>query len=74
MNHEQIAIVLRNLESKYGWNPIMEGQNIIGVTYQGQSVTLEPGGQFELSGAPVESLQQTCAEVNSHLSQAREYT
>lgn len=35
----------------------------------GQSVTLEPGGQFELSGAPLENLHQTCAEVNSHLYQ-----
>ena len=37
----------------------------------GQSVTLEPGGQFELSGAPLENLHQTCAEVNSHLYQVR---
>jgi gamma-glutamylcysteine synthetase len=34
-----------------------------------QSISLEPGGQFELSGAPVETLHQTCAEVNSHLYQ-----
>jgi hypothetical protein len=33
----------------------------IGVTYEGQSVTLEPGGQFELSGAPVETIHKTCA-------------
>lgn len=40
-----------------------------GVKLDGQSVTLEPGGQFELSGAPVATLHQTCAEVNSHLYQ-----
>ena len=40
------------------------------VLQAGQSVTLEPGGQFELSGATLESLHQTCAEVNSHLYQA----
>ncbi|KVH49256.1 Glutamate--cysteine ligase, GCS2, partial [Cynara cardunculus var. scolymus] len=34
-----------------------------------QSISLEPGGQFELSGAPVETLHQTCSEVNSHLYQ-----
>lgn len=45
------------------------GENIIGVKLNGQSVTLEPGGQFELSGAPVETLHATCAEVNSHLYQ-----
>jgi glutamate--cysteine ligase len=39
------------------------------VQLDGQSVTLEPGGQFELSGAPVATLHQTCAEVNSHLYQ-----
>ncbi len=39
------------------------------VLQEGQSVTLEPGGQFELSGATLESLHQTCAEVNSHLYQ-----
>lgn len=47
----------------------MEGEFIIGVQLDGQSVTLEPGGQFELSGAPVETIHQTCAEVNSHLYQ-----
>ena len=41
----------------------------IGVTYEGQSVTLEPGGQFELSGAPVDTIHKTCTEVNSHLYQ-----
>lgn len=42
---------------------------IIGCELDGQSVTLEPGGQFELSGAPVSTLHQTCAEVNQHLYQ-----
>ena len=49
----------------------MEGTKIIGLQLDGQSVTLEPGGQFELSGATVESLHQTCAEVNQHLYQVR---
>lgn len=49
----------------------MEGNNIIGLRQGSQSVTLEPGGQFELSGATLESLHQTCAEVNSHLYQVR---
>ncbi len=48
----------------------MEAGKIIGVQRDGQSVTLEPGGQFELSGAPVETIHTTCAEVNSHLYQA----
>lgn len=49
----------------------MEGEHIIGLEQSGQSVTLEPGGQFELSGATLESLHQTCAEVNNHLYQVR---
>jgi len=49
----------------------MEGSDIIGLQSNGQSVTLEPGGQFELSGATLETLHQTCAEVNSHLYQVR---
>ena len=49
----------------------MEGPNIIGAKLDGQSVTLEPGGQFELSGAPLENLHMTCAEVHSHLYQVK---
>lgn len=71
MTYEQIEQVLRRLEARFGWEPIMEAGKIIGVTLEGQSVTLEPGGQFELSGAPVESIHKTCAEVNSHLYQVR---
>jgi glutamate--cysteine ligase len=69
MTYEQIEKVLRRLESRFGWKPIIEAGKIIGVTYDGQSVTLEPGGQFELSGAPVDTIHRTCAEVNSHLYQ-----
>lgn len=69
MSYDQIAQVLRKLESRFGWQPIVEDGRIIGVLLDGQSVTLEPGGQFELSGAPVETIHRTCAEVNSHLYQ-----
>ena len=47
----------------------MEGEYIIGAELAGQSVTIEPGGQFELSGAPVGNLHETHEEVNSHLKQ-----
>lgn len=49
----------------------MEGDKIIGLKQGKQSISLEPGGQFELSGAPLETLHQTCAEVNSHLYQVK---
>src|SRR5665647_3113525 len=57
-----------------GWDPIMEGDNIIGMfdVTHGGAISLEPGGQFELSGAPVENVHQTCSELMSHLAQVRE--
>lgn len=66
-----IRAVLDGL-TKFGWQPIYEGDNVIALTMNGQSVTLEPGGQLELSGAPLETLHQTCDEVNTHLAQVRE--
>ncbi len=57
---------------RFGWQPVMEGENIIALTMDGGAISLEPGGQFELSGAPLENLHQTCAEVNTHLKQVRE--
>ena len=56
---------------RFGWKPVREGRNIIALTMDGQSVTLEPGGQFELSGAPVRTLHETCAEVHNHLNQVK---
>src|SRR5579862_9500393 len=57
---------------RFGWQPVREGGNIIGGTMDGASLSLEPGGQFELSGAPVKTVHETCAEVNIHLEQTRE--
>ncbi|HEY2837171.1 MAG TPA: glutamate--cysteine ligase [Rhizomicrobium sp.] len=57
---------------RFGWQPVMEGENIIGNSLNGASLSLEPGGQFELSGAPLKSIHETCAEVNTHLAQTRE--
>lgn len=70
-DYGDIEKVLERLVSRFGWNPMMEGGKIIGCKKDGQSVTLEPGGQFELSGAPLANLHQTCDEVNSHLYQAK---
>lgn len=71
LTYEQIAGLLTGIKERFGWDPIIEDGKIIGLTQAGQSVTLEPGGQFELSGAITETLHQTCAEVNSHLYQVR---
>jgi len=57
---------------RFGWQDVNEGENIIGLTQNGASLSLEPGGQFELSGAPLKTVHETCAEVNTHLEQVRE--
>ncbi len=63
---------LLNGMRRFGWQPVIEGDNIIALTMDGGAISLEPGGQFELSGAPLENLHQTCTEVNTHLKQVRE--
>jgi glutamate--cysteine ligase len=57
-----------------GWEPIMEGPNVIGLydVTGGGAISLEPGGQFELSGAQVETVHQTSRELMAHLAQVRE--
>jgi glutamate--cysteine ligase len=57
---------------RFGWQPVREGDVLIGLTQNGASISLEPGGQFELSGAPLASIHETCGEVNTHLIQVRE--
>ena len=70
-----VGELLRLLEEQYDMQPIIEKGLIIGLkSDDGGSITLEPGGQLELSGAPLESLHQTCAETGAHLRQMREIT
>ena len=57
---------------RFGWEGIYEGEHIIGLKQDGGAISLEPGGQFELSGAPLKSIHETCAEVNGHLEQVSE--
>uniref|UniRef100_A0A2P2LDZ4 Glutamate--cysteine ligase, chloroplastic n=1 Tax=Rhizophora mucronata TaxID=61149 RepID=A0A2P2LDZ4_RHIMU len=71
MKYEQIAELLNGIAERFDWDKVMEGHYIIGLKQGKQSISLEPGGQFELSGAPLETLHQTCAEVNSHLYQVK---
>ncbi|MEX0693354.1 MAG: glutamate--cysteine ligase [Rhodospirillales bacterium] len=58
--------------TRFGWEPVFEGENVIALTSKdGGSVSLEPAGQVELSGAAVENIHQTCDEVSSHLLQVK---
>lgn len=69
-----IRAILEGMQQKLGWEPIIDAGRIIGLvepTGQG-AISLEPGGQFELSGAPLETIHQTCREGNAHLAQVRE--
>ncbi len=67
-----IQTMLEGLRDRFGWDPVYEGEHIIGLTRNGANVSLEPGGQLELSGAPVETIHQTCDEVNQHLAEVKE--
>ena len=62
-----IKAMLEGIRDRYGWDAIEEQGKIIGLVKDGANISLEPGGQFELSGAPLETIHQTCDEVNEHL-------
>jgi glutamate--cysteine ligase len=65
-----IRALLEGLK-RYGWQGVYEGETLIGLAQGGASVSLEPGGQVELSGAPLETIHDTCREVHAHLEQVR---
>ncbi len=64
-----IRHLLEGMQGKLGWEPIVDAGHVIGLAGPdgGGAISLEPGGQFELSGAPVETLHQTAAELAGHL-------
>jgi len=66
-----VRAMLEGLRDRFGWAPVFEQGNIIGLTKDGANVSLEPGGQLELSGAPLETIHQTCDEVNTHLAEVK---
>jgi glutamate--cysteine ligase len=57
--------------TEFGWTPIEEGGNVIALSGPDGAISLEPAGQFELSGAPLENLHQTCSEAGRHLNQVK---
>ncbi len=66
-----ISALFAGLETRFGWTPLRESENIIGMTRNGANISLEPGGQFELSGAPLVSVLDEAAELQSHLDEVR---
>ena len=71
-----ISALLHGLADRFGWRPDYDRDKVIALhdpsREAGASITLEPGGQFELSGAPVRTIFQTCEEVGRHLRQVSE--
>ena len=57
--------------TEFGWEPVEEGGQVIAMRGADGTVSLEPAGQLELSGAPLENLHQTCAETGRHLQQVK---
>ena len=61
-----------NILKQNGWNEIKENDNIIGLKKENLSITLEPGLQIELSGAPCQNIHETCKEVNLYLKELKQ--
>jgi glutamate--cysteine ligase len=57
--------------TEFGWEPVEENGKVIALTGKDGTISLEPAGQFELSGAPLENLHQSCAESGRHLQQCK---
>jgi glutamate--cysteine ligase len=65
-----IRALLTGLQG-FGWQPVLEDDHVIALLQDGCSITLEPAGQLELSGAPLKTIHDTCCEIASHLRQVR---
>lgn len=65
-----VGALLQGL-TRFGWTPVEENGHIIALTQGMANITLEPGGQVELSGAPLETIHQTCCELHNHLRQVK---
>ncbi len=66
LDYEDIKTLFNELHKNFSWNRVFENNNLIGLEKSGSTITLEPGGQIELSGAPLNNLFHTCQEVTSH--------
>ncbi|QFS84452.1 Glutamate--cysteine ligase GshA [Roseivivax sp. THAF40] len=69
---QSVHAVLSGLRDRHGWAPVEEAGHLIGLEKAGANISLEPGGQLELSGGPLETIHQTCDEVNQHLAEVRD--
>ena len=56
---------------RFGWEGVYEGEHLIALTRGGANISLEPGGQFELSGAPLATMHEICEETGGHLHECK---
>ncbi len=59
---------------EFGWNPILENDNIIGLNKGGKNISLEPGNQIELSGDKLNNIHEACAESHDYLFELKQVT
>jgi glutamate--cysteine ligase len=69
--HPGIAAMLQGIAAAAGMAPILDNGNTIGLKGRGESISLEPGGQFELSGGTLSTLHETKAELDAHIARVR---
>jgi glutamate--cysteine ligase len=69
-----IRALLEGLRDRFNWQPVLEQGKIIGLSRNGANVSLEPGGQFELSGAPLSTTHEVAAELQNHFDEVRAIT
>jgi glutamate--cysteine ligase len=62
-----IGVLLERIAERDDWKPVYEGPHLIALAKGGATITLEPGGQIELSGAPLRTIRETCREFNGHV-------
>ncbi|MEE2674065.1 MAG: glutamate--cysteine ligase [Myxococcota bacterium] len=67
-----IGVLLDRIADRDDWSRVYEGDSLIALEKQGASITLEPGGQIELSGAPLATIRETCREFNRHVDLVKE--
>ena len=73
INYSKIKEMFTTL-LEFGWNPILENVNIIGLNKGGKNITLEPGNQIELSGDKLNNVHEACAESQDYLFELRQVT
>ena len=66
-----VLALMQGLRDRFGWTPILEQDHMIGLSRNGANISLEPGGQFELSGAPFASLHDNEVELDTHLAEVK---